>query len=954
MLRQSPWTRREGLWAWCAALLVALVIVGRPVWDGERLACATDLASAQAPWNQAVEPRSPQDLSDQGLALYPAWRWTATRLAAGELPLWNDQLFLGVPWLANPQWGVLDPQGLALALSMKLGGPELFDRAFAWLAVLRLTLALVGSYFLARRLRLEPGPAAFAALAAVLSGASILWAGSSVGRVLPFLPWMLLGVERLRAPGTRREQAGLAGGIGAATALALLGGHPETAAFCGLAAGAWALSFLRANAVGAAWALGGLALGALAAAAALVPFLEYLAHSGAWLAHRLALRAPVDFALLAALLVACGALWQWKVIEGRASAASERGRTAGLVGVLLGCTALLALCCARSGATPLRLALLPDLHGDPTRGTWGAAGTFVEQAGTWLALPVWGLALALVFQARGTSPAARLPRVVTLGALVASLVALRLAGVGELWQALPLVGTAAPARAAPVACLFVALCAGWALQHAVPRARRSAAVLVALAVGCALWIEPPRAAQAPNSALDPDDELVGWLTRPSGELAPGGERHAFWLHPALSAEPRLVLSHGARGEQHSLLPERLAQAPVAGAAPGASAGSAPADAHWYRTPLLDARALSPGRWQLRVVLLDPEGGLLGERLVAELELRAERALGGASLAALAATLAALILLPPRARFGTLAWILLLALQAAAFARGWFVSVPRAASFPFTQTEALLTREQGPERVLGARGVLSENTALVHGVRTLAGYDALDPLSFDLARGYALLPGAHPIVDWNAGAIDFDAPLARLFGLGWLAGSFRTPPPGFELAAGPDAAPGRRTEVELWRAVERPPRAFLVREIVAREAVLADLASWRPFEQAFLDDDVAWRPARPFREGVIELVQWSGEEVSVDLRLDGDGLFVLTDQAFPGWQAEVDGVATPVLTVDGLFRGVPLSAGPHRVELRYRPQSLRIGAWISLAALLGLASCAALGLRWRRRAAALAT
>ncbi len=65
---------------------------------------------------------------------------------------------------------------------------------------------------------------------------------------------------------------------------------------------------------------------------------------------------------------------------------------------------------------------------------------------------------------------------------------------------------------------------------------------------------------------------------------------------------------------------------------------------------------------------------------------------------------------------------------------------------------------------------------------------------------------------------------------------------------------------------------------------------------------------------------------------GPSLLVLTDIVYPGWRAWVDGIEKPIYATQGLVRGVPLSAGPHRIEFRYQP------AW--LWPCLGLA-----GLAW---------
>lgn len=65
------------------------------------------------------------------------------------------------------------------------------------------------------------------------------------------------------------------------------------------------------------------------------------------------------------------------------------------------------------------------------------------------------------------------------------------------------------------------------------------------------------------------------------------------------------------------------------------------------------------------------------------------------------------------------------------------------------------------------------------------------------------------------------------------------------------------------------------------------------------------------------------------------VLVLADLAFPGWRAEVDGRSVPVLTVDGLLRGVVVPAGAHVVTFRYLPTSLLIGVLLSGLGLVAL-------------------
>jgi uncharacterized membrane protein YfhO len=50
---------------------------------------------------------------------------------------------------------------------------------------------------------------------------------------------------------------------------------------------------------------------------------------------------------------------------------------------------------------------------------------------------------------------------------------------------------------------------------------------------------------------------------------------------------------------------------------------------------------------------------------------------------------------------------------------------------------------------------------------------------------------------------------------------------------------------------------------------------------------------------------------------------------PGWHAFADGHSALALRVDAGLLGVALEAGPHNVELRYRPPLLRAGAAVTL-------------------------
>ncbi|MBN2327209.1 MAG: YfhO family protein [Candidatus Omnitrophica bacterium] len=95
-----------------------------------------------------------------------------------------------------------------------------------------------------------------------------------------------------------------------------------------------------------------------------------------------------------------------------------------------------------------------------------------------------------------------------------------------------------------------------------------------------------------------------------------------------------------------------------------------------------------------------------------------------------------------------------------------------------------------------------------------------------------------------------------------------------------------------------------------------------------------REERPFREWAIleddvSRIRLSGQSEQ------GDMVF-LSEIYYPGWKAYVDGVRQPIQRLDYYFRGVWAAPGRHTIEMIYAPESHRLGAAISLIALIALA------------------
>jgi hypothetical protein len=958
----APRARRERWIAPLAILVLAAIPFRSALLRTDRVLLGVDTGSAVLPWSAAlggaVAPANP-DLADQAMQFYPWYRWVARSWLSGDPPLWNPKIYAGSPGLANLQAGVLDPQVLALALLERAGGERLFHAGFAWLAWLRVAAAALGAWCLARRLGLGRAGSALAATAFGLSGYLCLWLNHALGHVPPFLPWVLWFLEGIRGPRPLRAAAG----AGFALLGALLGGHAETAFYVGAAAGLWALALLAHDRRAGLLALAALAFGTAAAGAALLPFVEYLDLSAAkWVreAQASALRAAPDLAALGCVALVAGLVFLFR----RAAAAGDAGERAlrgrELAAAVLGLAlagAGAALFLARRGLSLQgALALVPDLYGKPGSAPFRGPGTYLESASAWIAFPALAFALAGIL-----GPSRRLPRRALVAALgvLAFLLAIELPGLLDLYRFVPTVGLGATVRFAPVAALFLGLLAGEALEQAGRAPRWAAAALLALGSAAVLAPAPLRAALGlggvvpldPSLVLEPDEnELVGFTLVPPATIDGVDSPFEGWLDAAVPLERAVLAIEAVDPSGAVLAPSARERVTVPLAFyPGPSARSraeapakvaaAHAGARWFATPYVHTKRLAEGHWRFTVELYSgAEESPAARRLVGVSTVERRARPSGATLAFLVLGLAALVVGGASAlvRGGV---VLLAILQGLWFAEGLNPAVPRERVFPATRTEEILARELGAHRFLGDPGVLPPNTGLVRDLASIEGYDAMDVLAFNAYRNYVFPAGGNTLLAWNARGVDYKNQAFRLLGVKLVALAAPSDDPALELVASPEEEePARRAETWIYRVRDPLPRAFLVPRVISLDELAAlhaaDPRGWNPLGVAGLDDD--WRPAAPFARGSVGEPALSNREVRLSAELDGDGLLVLTDQAYPGWKVYVDGTERSCLVADMIWRAVALGPGKHEVVFRYEPHSLALGLWISLLGLAGLA------------------
>jgi uncharacterized membrane protein YfhO len=96
-----------------------------------------------------------------------------------------------------------------------------------------------------------------------------------------------------------------------------------------------------------------------------------------------------------------------------------------------------------------------------------------------------------------------------------------------------------------------------------------------------------------------------------------------------------------------------------------------------------------------------------------------------------------------------------------------------------------------------------------------------------------------------------------------------------------------------------------------------------------------------RAGALYLSSFAQSRLAGDVRLEQNGILILQTPFNSGWRAFQDGQPAPVLRADIGLLGVPMKAGEHRLELRYRNPWLIPGVATTLCSLLLLALA-----RWR--------
>ena len=285
--------------------------------------------------------------------------------------------------------------------------------------------------------------------------------------------------------------------------------------------------------------------------------------------------------------------------------------------------------------------------------------------------------------------------------------------------------------------------------------------------------------------------------------------------------------------------------------------------------------------------------------------------------------------PRRLGWAAAALVALLALQRTGEMGSYYPTVPAGAFYPrVPPLDALPAPSDEPWRAVGLDFQLVPNQGIYYGMEDARGYQAILHLRFaELLRLWA-----EQIPSWFLKVGDLHRPYLSLVNVRYALTPRRTRLAGWRPVA---KGPGGR----LWENPNALPRAFVPRRV--RLGVRPDLE----VEEMSGETDFASRawiappagdpgPPREERNGRGWVVaRKRGLGLALTARMKQAGWAVVTETAWTGWRARLDGREVPLGVGDHAFLALAIPEGWHTAELFYRPRSFEIGLAVSTATLL---------------------
>jgi len=254
-------------------------------------------------------------------------------------------------------------------------------------------------------------------------------------------------------------------------------------------------------------------------------------------------------------------------------------------------------------------------------------------------------------------------------------------------------------------------------------------------------------------------------------------------------------------------------------------------------------------------------------------------------------------------------------------------------YPPIPVLAKLPKGGEPFRIVGQQAELIPNSATLYGLEDVRGYQALR-----LRRWVETIPlWSTPQGVWWNRVDDLTPPFLSMLNVRYALAPWNVA-----------VAPG-------WNKIAEQPGTFLlentrvlgrafvprrVRRGVPKDALLKEMKNERDFaERSWIDARLSAPREEVNGPGTARVLRHGRGELAIRASMQGGGWLVISETAWKGWRAFVDGKPSPIRFANHALLGVYVPQGEHTVRLVYRPQAFVIGAWMSGLTLLAIALAA---------------
>ena len=252
----------------------------------------------------------------------------------------------------------------------------------------------------------------------------------------------------------------------------------------------------------------------------------------------------------------------------------------------------------------------------------------------------------------------------------------------------------------------------------------------------------------------------------------------------------------------------------------------------------------------------------------------------------------------------------------------YPTVPARAAYPPVPMFAPMYKVKEPFRIVAHAHGFIPGTAALYELEDVRGYEALTFARY--IETYRLWCVSQSV--WF-NRIDTFKPFLSFLNVRFAVAGDAPVPPGWHLV-------GKQRGTQLFENDHVIERAFLPRHVrvgVPEGDALNEMADAADFrETAWIQAPL---PQQEFANGSGRLrIERAGVGFHIDADMDSNGWMVISEPAWKGWRAYIDGRRVQMFFANEAFLGLHVPAGHHAVRLVYLPDGFVRGRAISLATL----------------------